>query len=73
MINNVVLLFSATNEETPYEQLLQHWFLYTENFQIVSGCHFFLLENDMWAQGSLGEQTLINYRFQEIVPKQFRI
>ena len=27
----------------------------------------------MWAQDSLGEQTLIQYRFQEIVPKQFRI
>ena len=25
MINN--LLFSATNEETPYEQLLHHWFI----------------------------------------------
>ena len=25
MINN--LLFSATNEETPYEQLLHYWFI----------------------------------------------
>ena len=25
MINNDVLLFSATNEETPYEQLLHYW------------------------------------------------
>ena len=24
IINNVVLLFSATNEETPYQQLLQY-------------------------------------------------
>ena len=24
MINNVVLLLSATNKETPYEQLVQH-------------------------------------------------
>ena len=27
MINNVVLLFAATNKETPYEQLLQYCFL----------------------------------------------
>ena len=26
MINNDVLLFSATNEDTPYEQLLCYWF-----------------------------------------------
>ena len=25
MIDNDVLLFSATNEETPYEQLLHYW------------------------------------------------
>ena len=25
MINNDVLLFSATNEETPHEQLLHYW------------------------------------------------
>ena len=27
MINNDVLLFSATNEDTPYEQLLFYWIL----------------------------------------------
>ena len=25
MMNNYVLLFSATNKETPYEQLLHYW------------------------------------------------
>ena len=27
MINNDVLMFSATNEDTPYEQLLYYWIL----------------------------------------------
>ena len=33
MINNVVLLFSATNEEIPYEQLLQYWIVNQQETQ----------------------------------------
>lgn len=68
MINNVVLLFSVTNEETPWEQLLQH--------RKLPNClrlPFVFPEKNVRVQSSLGEQPLIKYSFQEIVAKQFRI
>ena len=52
MINNVVLLLSATNKETPYEQLVQYRgrapHLRTEKFIRRRGAHSSKYGTDHW-------------------------
>ena len=40
MIKNVVLFFSATNEKTPYKQLLQYETVHNNEVCVLSGCPY---------------------------------